>query len=171
MQRCEHTYHLRFLTFSTFRRLQFFAAPELRTLFANRLATAAARFEFHLYAWVVMPEHVHLLLWPKYPPHSVTDILASLKSSVGRTAIPLLSEPPPQFWQRGGGYDRNIWTLDEVTEKMRYIEHNPVRRGLVSAPVDWEWSSARWNAHDHSGPVPLAPWPPRRPGAPRPPHL
>jgi putative transposase len=46
-----------------------------------------------------------------------------------------------RFWQRGGGYDRNIWSAQEAHEKIGYIHKNPVRRGLVQNPADWPWSS------------------------------
>ena len=60
-----------------------------------------------------------------------------------------------RFWQRGGGYDRNIWTAEEIREKMGYIHANPVRRGLLERPGDWPWSS--WQAWTTEGdtPVPL----------------
>jgi len=50
-----------------------------------------------------------------------------------------------RFWQRGGGYDRNLWSPEEIHEKIHYIHANPVRRGLVVRPEDWPWSSyATW---------------------------
>jgi len=49
-----------------------------------------------------------------------------------------------RFWQPGGGYDRNIVTQKALLSSIRYIHANPVRRGLVQNPLDWEWSSARW---------------------------
>ena len=48
-----------------------------------------------------------------------------------------------RFWQPGGGYDRNIWTAQELHEKIRYIHNNPVRRGLVEQAQQWRWSSYR----------------------------
>jgi putative transposase len=47
-----------------------------------------------------------------------------------------------RFWQRGGGYDRNLFSDAEVTEKVQYIENNPVRAGLVNIPSEYRWSSA-----------------------------
>lgn len=47
-----------------------------------------------------------------------------------------------RFWQRGGGYDRNLSSTPEVHRKLRYIHENPVRRGLVQRTIDWRWSSA-----------------------------
>ncbi len=48
-----------------------------------------------------------------------------------------------RFWQRGGGYDRNLWSTRDILEKVQYIHNNPLRRGLVSKPQDWPWSSWR----------------------------
>ena len=56
------------------------------------------------------------------------------------------SEGKQRFWLPGGGYDRNIFTDEELEEKIKYIHHNPVRRGLVERAIEWPWSSARWYA-------------------------
>ena len=47
-----------------------------------------------------------------------------------------------RFWQTGGGFDHNIWNEHPLHEVIRYIHHNPVRRGLVADARKWEWSSA-----------------------------
>lgn len=60
-----------------------------------------------------------------------------------------------RFWQRGGGYDRNVRDRDELMEKIRYVHLNPVRRGLVERPEEWAWSSARWYDGDRGGVVPI----------------
>ncbi|MCC5824174.1 MAG: hypothetical protein LAT64_04195 [Phycisphaerales bacterium] len=59
-----------------------------------------------------------------------------------------------RFWQRGGGYDRNIFTMDEFHEKLVYIQANPVRSGLVDHETGWKWSSTRWWAGDRADAVP-----------------
>ena len=48
-----------------------------------------------------------------------------------------------RFWQRGGGYDRNVRDHAELIEKIGYVHANPVRRGLVERDAEWSWSSAR----------------------------
>ena len=48
-----------------------------------------------------------------------------------------------RFWQPGGGYDRNLFDMEKIKSAIEYIEFNPVRRGLVTDPTDWEWSSSR----------------------------
>lgn len=176
LHRIEHANHARFLTFSCYRRLPLFSNPLVRDLFASHLARARASFGFHLYAWVVMPEHVHPLLWPKLPEAPVAAILSQLKREIARIAIArwkelnagvlrdlTLDDGSVRFWQRGGGHDRNIFSPDEFQEKVRYIHNNPVERGLVSLPSGWAWSSARWSEGDHTGPVVIDPMPPRRP--------
>ena len=59
-----------------------------------------------------------------------------------------------RFWQPGRGYDRNIWTAEELHEKIDYIHANPVRRGLVERPGDWAWSS--WRAWELGVDQPIA---------------
>jgi len=103
-----------------------------------------------------MPEHVHLMLVPNLPRCPVPAILKELKEPFARAVIsrwkslgaPILtrlvdSRQQTRFWQRGGGYDRNIVSEKELFEKLSYIHTNPVTRGLVERPTDWKWSSAR----------------------------
>ncbi|QQS09928.1 MAG: transposase [Phycisphaerales bacterium] len=179
LRRHEDPHHARFLTFSCFRRLPLLFDPDTRDCLARHLERTRARWKFHLYAWVVMPEHVHLLLWPRLPDGPVAKVLHDLKRSTaqetigwwrGRDAGSLAeirgSDGTIRIWQRGGGYDRNISSLAEFDEKLRYIHENPVCRGLVPRPEDWAWSSARWHAGwggDCTGPVAIDPLPPTRP--------
>lgn len=109
-----------------------------------------------------MPEHVHLLVSPQKPGVKVGMFQGSIKEKVARKAIAWLEENSPQwipkitviegnrsrrrFWQPGGGYDRNVDDLRTLQSMIDYIHANPVRRGLVERPEDWEWSSARWYA-------------------------
>ena len=107
-----------------------------------------------------MPEHVHVLVAPRYESARVSQFLAEAKRPVARQAIAHLKtnasewlarltvthadgKSHRQFWQAGGGYDRNV-TDPEIAHKIiDYIHLNPVRRCLVEQPTDWEWSSAR----------------------------
>ncbi|MCA9235524.1 MAG: hypothetical protein KDA44_08625 [Planctomycetales bacterium] len=54
-----------------------------------------------------------------------------------------------------GGYDRNLRSVRDVHEKIRYVHENPVRRGLVATAVDWPWSSARAGATGGDEPLPI----------------
>jgi putative transposase len=84
-----------------------------------------------------MPNHIHLLLTePKLQP--LATMLSVLKKETSRR----LKGERPQFWQTRY-YDFNVLTHEKLTEKLKYIHCNPVERGLVEKPEDWEWSSYR----------------------------
>ena len=91
-----------------------------------------------MYGYVVMPEHVHLLV--NEPERGcLSQMLQSLKQSVART---LALRAADSFWQ-ARYYDFNVWSERKFVEKLRYIHRNPVERGLVERPEDWLWSSFR----------------------------
>lgn len=155
MKRREHPSHARFLTFSCRHRLPLFANPAIRDRFVDHLVGMARERNMRLFAWVVMPEHVHILLLPPPGQPAVGDTLALMKQrfateilrhwrSLHAPILDRLSEPGgrTRFWQPGGGYDRNIYSDDELIVKAEYIHANPVRRGLVDHPTKWKWSSA-----------------------------
>jgi putative transposase len=116
--------------------------------------------DFALWAFVFMPEHVHLIVGPRQASSAVSRILKAIKSPVGRRAIDSLEAKAPQwlpritrrrgtcierlFWQSGGGYDRNIDEPRTLRAMIEYVHHNPVRRGLVNRASDGRWSSAGW---------------------------
>jgi len=60
-----------------------------------------------------------------------------------------------RFWQRGGGYDRNLRTVADIYEKIDYIHANPVRRRLVAEPEAWPWSSCRAWQTGEDEPMPI----------------
>lgn len=166
MHRREVEGNIRFLTFSCYQRLQLFNNDAIKKEFVDSLANVQKESGLTIIAWVLMPEHVHLLVVPPLPRESMTDILASLKTSVGKRVLnrwrklnaailPRLidSRGYLHFWQTGGGYDRNIYSREEMMEKRTYIHCNPVKRGLVEHGHEWPWSSARWYRGDRSGPI------------------
>ena len=148
-----------YLTFSCFRNQPFLNKDRARIWFIEALGKAKEKHNFELWAWVIMPEHVHLMVLPGEET-KVSNLLKSIKLSVAKTASLWVKDNAPgflssmtdtqpdgtktiRFWQRGGGYDRNICSVDELYEKINYIHKNPVRRGLVDHPGDWHWSSYR----------------------------
>ena len=133
LRRFHESGDLHFITFSCYRRQQLLAPP-IRTLFERALERTRVRYGFYIVAYVVMPEHVHLLL--SEPENgSLATAIQSMKQSVSRRV-------GGRFWQERG-YDFNVWSKRKLVEKRRYIHRNPVTRGLVQAPEDWEWSSFR----------------------------
>jgi putative transposase len=93
------------------------------------------RYQFCVIGYVVMPEHVHLLVGePAKEP--LAKALHALKLSMSKRS----SQRP--FWL-ARYYDFNVYTARKHVEKLRYIHRNPVTRGLVKQPQDWRWSSFR----------------------------
>jgi putative transposase len=127
-----------------------------------------------LWAYVVMPEHVHVLLCPRDATYEMRRVLVALKRPVSDAARGWLSatrnrtwlqrptvEYPSRrvfrFWQPGGGYDRNIVHVRTVPAVVEYIHANPVRRRLADTPLDWCWSSARFWAGQSDVPIRMDP--------------
>jgi putative transposase len=91
------------------------------------------RYDFYVLGYVVMPEHVHILLTePKQA--SLSKAIQALKLSV---SVKSTHHP---FWLPRY-YDFTVFTDRKLAEKLRYMHRNPVKRGLVDAPKDWAWSS------------------------------
>jgi putative transposase len=107
------------------------------------------RYEFEVLGYVVMPEHVHLLL--SEPGKDLLAVgLQALKISVSKR-----SEERP-FWQ-ARYYDFNVFTNAKRVEKLWYMHANPVKRGLVEKPEDWAWSSYRYYLTGEQGRVKITP--------------
>ncbi|MCK4485937.1 MAG: transposase [Desulfobacterales bacterium] len=152
--------HAHFLTFSCYQQLPLLSRERTRRWFIEAVGDARERHGFALLAYVIMPEHIHLIVFPLLPAYDIAVFLKAIKQSVARKAKHFLrdhnqawlenltvqrgSRKAFRFWQTGPGYDRNIHSKKELFEKITYIHNNPVRRGLVSTPEEWKWSSARW---------------------------
>jgi putative transposase len=96
---------------------------------------AESRKLYDLHAWVVMANHVHVVIVPRVP---VPEITRWLKGSTAREANKILGRAGQPFW-RDESFDHRVRDLEQV---VRYVENNPVAAGLVSRPGDWRWSSA-----------------------------
>ncbi len=139
--------HDHFITFSCHRRLPYLNNDHSRIVFEETLERLRQRHQFFVFGYVLMPEHVHLLLSePKLQPLATT--LSVLK---GETSKRLKGERT-QFWQIRY-YDFNVLSHAKYLEKLRYIHRNPVERGLVEKPEDWPWSSFRHHLTGEPGRV------------------
>jgi putative transposase len=145
---------LHFITFSCYRRLALLGTARVRNVFVRALGEVRAKYRIQLVGYVVMPEHVHLLIgesklgMPSTVVHSLKlrvskrmrrglrEKLSSQKMLPFREGEAAL----PQFWQKRF-YDFNVYSAAKQREKLDYMHRNPVTRGLVKDPKDWVWSS------------------------------
>ncbi len=99
---------------------------------------ASVKRWYLLHAFVIMPNHVHLV-WT--PSRSMTCVLRWFKSATAKRAKRLLGLSVKAFWQEES-YDHWIRTEQELQKTIRYVEWNPVKAGLVRSVEEWRWSSA-----------------------------
>ncbi|NLH15101.1 MAG: hypothetical protein GX455_00845 [Phycisphaerae bacterium] len=145
------------LTFSCFHNQKFLSSPRTCQWLLESIDSARQKLDFSLWGYVFMPDHVHLLIRPRQKAYSISEILKRIKTPVAVRAIGYVKNNNPadlarlatgqtyrpyRFWQKGGGYDRNINRIDTLLESIRYIHNNPVRKGLVDHPGKWYYSSA-----------------------------
>jgi len=161
--------HLHFITFSCYRRLPFLRAARARNLFVQILGGLRERYEFSLVGYVVMPEHVHLLIGEpaRGTPSTVVQVLKQRVSRrlrhkrrvpAGQLRLRFGADEDPhrQFWQRRF-YDFNVWSLKKRVEKLHYMHMNPLKRKLVDHPKDWPWSSFSFYANKSTGLIRIDP--------------
>jgi putative transposase len=169
---------LHFITFSCYQRQPLLNTAARADLLLRTLERVRCRYRLVVLGYVVMPEHVHLLVSEPQRATLSTAIQAlklgfvrSLEGSghavprsrkTGETwGTPVSSAlvfsqgtptTPHRFWQ-ARFYDFNVWTERKRIEKLRYIHRNPVKRGLVASPEQWRWSSFRRYWCGEAGPV------------------
>jgi putative transposase len=152
--------HCRELTFSCYQRLPLLVEDRPPALLSESIARACEIHRYRLVAFVFMPEHVHLLVYPDGGESRIDQLLRAIKRPMSyrvkldwaASKNPMLSrltirQRPGvstfRFWQEGPGYDRNLTNVEAVLGSMDYFHMNPVKRGLCSRAIDWDWSSAR----------------------------
>jgi putative transposase len=159
---------LHFITCSCYRRQPLLGTPRRRDLFLTVLERVRRRYQFVVVGYVVMPEHIHLLISePREKNPSI--VMQALKLGFARRALAeekrkrnpaqdrLFDYASQHIWQKRF-YDFNVWTEGKRIEKLRYMHRNPMKRGLVSSPELWKWSSFRAYALGEPGPVKVNDW-------------
>ena len=161
--------HLHFITFTCYRRLPLLRSVRARNIFVQILGEVRDRYGFSLVGYVVMPEHIHLLIGEPAlgTPSTVIQVL---KQRVSRRLRRKKRKPTaqlnlifasgdnslPRFWQRRF-YDFNVWSLKKRVEKLHYLHMNPLKRKLVDHPKDWPWSSFSFYANPKHGVIRIDP--------------
>ncbi|MDP8207137.1 MAG: transposase [Candidatus Electryonea clarkiae] len=148
-----------YITFSCNQRRNLFLDDFLFNEFIKSLDASRARHRFEIWAYVIMPNHVHLLLW-LLESVTISQVLKGIKQPFSHRALKHMklhysnlyanleiirkNKVFYAFWLQGGGYDRNVYSDINIRNAIEYIHNNPVRKELVKSPEDWKWSSYRF---------------------------
>jgi putative transposase len=148
---------LHFITFSCRERLPLLGSAGARDAFVSVLDEVRAGHAFRLLGFVVMPEHVHMVVSePRLgDPSEVMQVLkqrtcfrlkrSNENGSAKVAAAQFSEEDAYALWQRRF-YDFNVWSSGKLEQKLDYMHRNPVKRGLVRHPEYWPWSS--WSYYE-----------------------
>jgi putative transposase len=158
--------YLHFLTCSCYHRRPWLATAHRRELFLQILEDARQRYSFVVVGYVVMPDHIHLLI--SEPERGTqSTVMQVLKQRYARRVLAkkrnaapgsLWPDEPQHVWQHRF-YDFHVWSERKRVEKLRYMHRNPVKDGFVQAPEQWVWSSYRAYAFNEEGIVRINQWP------------
>ena len=166
---------LHFITCSCYRRQPLLGTARRRDLLLTVLEQVRRRYQFVVVGYVVMPEHIHLLI-SEPQVKTPSTVMQALKLGSARRVIAdaqrlgVHHDPTSRktrevghpytaqhVWQKRF-YDFNVWTEHKRIEKLRYMHRNPVKRGLVASPELWRWSSFRAYFMGEAGPVKVNEW-------------
>ena len=148
----------RFFTFSCYHRDRLLITDIDIEIFLSELEASKKKYGVLILGYVIMPNHVHLVLYKddnlkfgsiigEIKRKSAYKIITRWKSQdrtmLNQIMVPIGRKQKYAFWLPRC-YDHNCRTPDSVREKINYCHNNPVKAGLVSEPGDWKWSSFRW---------------------------
>lgn len=159
--------HVHFVTFSCYRRRQLLSLDSSKRILIGQLGSRLVKHSGICTGFVIMPDHVHALLW--FPePGELSSFMNHWKDQSSRLIKESLNKQRPEYlsrislsdpvWQ-ARYYGFNIWSRKKLAEKLEYIHLNPVRAGIVEKAVEWKWGSARWYEIGKSAGLPIN-WPP-----------
>jgi putative transposase len=144
---------LHFITFCCYQRRALLGTVRARNLAAQILGEVRSKYGFMLVGYVIMPEHVHLLIGESrtVSPVKIVQVFKQrlsrrMRGKKRREAKQLRLRFPEEeaglrrFWQRRY-YDFNVYTRGKMKEKLQYMHANPITEKLVEHPRDWPWSS------------------------------
>ena len=127
-----------FITTCTFNRVKIFSNPDYAQIIADAIIYGKRQNWYQLLAYVVMPDHIHLIII--HGSRNVSAIMKSIKGYSSRK-INLLNDTKGKLWQEGY-HELILDKVEFVYQKLKYIENNPVRSGLVENSTDYPFSSA-----------------------------
>lgn len=159
--------HIHFVTFSCYKRRRFLSPDQGKQIVIGHLGAKLRTFNGLCLGFVIMPDHVHALIWfPK--PGQLSPFMDRWKGEASHALKRLFQSAFPNYWAtlnerepiwQAKYYGLNIWSRAKVEEKLEYMHMNPVRAGHVETATDWKYSSARWYLQMKSAGIPIR-WPP-----------
>jgi putative transposase len=172
LKRVDGRRHAREINFTCFQERPFLRSERACGWFVESEVRALEQHDVRLWAYVIMPAHVHMVVFPRNLHTRMARFLFSLKRSVAAKAVEWTKANAPdrldvmldlqpngsscyRFWQRGGGYDRNLWSDKAIWNMIDYVHDNPVEAGLCVRRADWRWSSAEYYESRTPGALPL----------------
>lgn len=156
-----------FVTTKTYRNYPYFKNDDFCRILLEELRFYSQKYGFTLLGYVILPDHLHLLIWwdrEERPDLNISRVMQGIKGASARRIIDLLKsmglEQMLQSTQRSANtkshkqnlkyrvwqpdfYDFVIHSKEKLLEKLNYIHNNPVKDGLASSPDGYEWSSYR----------------------------
>jgi putative transposase len=180
LRRYDEPGHVHFWTISAYRRLGFFHDENARRILIGGLRLLQSRHGVCLIGYVLMPEHIHVLLYPhasgSNEPVPISTLLLTFKQYTGAQIKAMLRtvwrnhgqlwSPPLNAWAKGHygeqrpiwtprGYDSNVKTHDALLTKLEYCHKNPITRRLVERAAEWPWSSYRFYEFQDASVLPM----------------
>ena len=173
-RRIEQPGDAHYLTWSCYRRIPFFKSERCCQWLADAIVRVAKSHRLHVWGYVFMPDHVHLLMLPTVfkPGFLMRNAAKSIKQSASRQTVDWTTANQPDFlprmldiqpngksvhrlWERGPGYDQNVTDPLAIHNILAYMHNNPVRKELVDCAEEWRWSSAHMWSTRIQGPIPI----------------
>lgn len=155
--------HAQFVTFSCYHRRRLLDCEPLRDALLELLAQKLTEYCGICSGYVVMPDHVHTIVWFE-APGELSRFMKSWKQTSSQKLKKMLRGVAPRFaskipmadpfWQPKY-YPFNLYSQQKAEEKLDYMHKNPVTAGLVQRAIDWKWSSARYFLLNEPSVVPL----------------
>jgi REP element-mobilizing transposase RayT len=160
MQKYHIQGHVFFITTVVYGRLCLFTRPSFVIPLYDSLNYYRHKLNIKLFGYVFMPDHIHLAIRPAQAGN-VTDFMRDFKEFTAKRVVRQAEIERCESWlvafkQAGAETsrainkvwqddfcERNIYTEDFLRQKLKYMHDNPVRAGIVNAPVNYAYSSAR----------------------------
>jgi putative transposase len=155
--------HAQFITFSCYKRRKLLNPDRAKRIVIGTLGSQLAIHGGLCIGFVIMPEHVHCLVWFDEPGH-LSPFMNHWKDQTSVKIKDLYRREFPDYLQKieetdlvwqARYYPFNIFTERKLEQKLDYMHLNPVRRELVKRAVDWPWSSARWYIEGRTVGIPI----------------